>query len=141
MKKQTLFVVLISTLLGVGCASNKKKKEVEPVTPKLETPISVGAVLAKLEVVETAGTSKENQLKANVVEIIAYGANTEVISAGSVLTLTYNGASEELIKLTKLETGDIFEATITRNRVGPNTTSGMNSWRIVELKNQGENNE
>lgn len=136
MKSYSIFIVLLFSLFISSCASNKNKEETSETKPKIQAPISVGSILTKLEVVEYKSLDlPENQLRARVVEILGYGANTEILKTQSVLTLSFTN-SDAFSSLINIEEGKVIEALITKSIPSMNSTSTASIWRIVELKNQ-----
>lgn len=133
MRSYVTLLVLVTSILMVSCASNKNKSEGETSKIPLQVPPTVGQILVKLEVTEAFDGSK-NQIKAKVNEVLAYGSSTDLLSPESVLTLKIPD-DESFSSLTKMKSGDVFEASIEQQRIGLDSKTGSDVWNIVELKN------
>lgn len=135
MKSYLLLLLFLIPFFISSCASNKNKEKIPESGPKIQVPISVGSILTKLEVVEYESFNlPENQIRARVVEILGYGANTEILKTQSILTLSFTD-SNAFSSLSNIEEGEVIEALITKSSPSLNSTGSSSIWRIVELKN------
>tara|TARA_R110000868_G_scaffold37111_13_gene131587 strand:+ start:1461 stop:1868 length:408 start_codon:yes stop_codon:yes gene_type:complete len=135
MTRVHLYLILLITFFISGCASNKNKQPKPESGPVIQAPISVGSILTKLEILEYASYNlPENQIRAKVLEVIGYGANTEILRTDTILTLSFNN-SGTLSSLSNIEEGEVIEALISKSMQGLNASGSTSVWRIVELKN------
>lgn len=134
MKTYPTYILLFTILFVSGCASNKSDEKDSESSPELQTPISVGSILTNLEVMKHENIElSENQIQAKVIEVMGYGANTDIIGKDAVLTLNFRD-SEAFSSLKNIKAGETFKALITKAPPTLNSTSSSSVYRIIELK-------
>ena len=133
MKSNSILILLISAFLLVGCATQKNKKDIAKEGLELQKPISVGTILTKLEIVDaTESELPERHLKAKVIEVLGYGANTDMIGKEAILTFKY-ADSEALSMLDTIKTGETIEAVISPPKKVLSGTTQDSVWTIIEI--------
>lgn len=129
MKIKSVILAIFMLSSFMGCASKKSQVEsggLDPSSPQMPAPISVGTVEAVFEMVSI----ENSNLSAKVREVIGYGATTPRLAIGQTLSLEVQESVSE--SLSKLKPGDTFSAVISKSTQAMSGSAGQ-SWKIVEL--------
>lgn len=138
MSKKSFFTLLLLSICLASCASNKNKKvEESRELPTLDkAPISVGSIVAKMEMVNSgAAELKDNEVMVKVIEVLGYGASTQPLAINQVLTLAMPSSFDQMSELKKMKVGQTFEGIIKKSS-GMGTNSSSGTWNISKLNNR-----